>query len=173
MSDAKTLDAQAGMETAMTVLMAAAGSVDFVSGPGMLNFESCQCLEKLVFDNEICGMAKRFKRGIETWGETMGRHAILEGLDEGYYLTAPETLRLYKAEAYYPSSVIDRKAFKEEGAVPAGRLVEEAGRQIEKRLEDYEQPAIPRSRIEDMKTVMERALKPHGIKDLAGKCLDL
>jgi trimethylamine--corrinoid protein Co-methyltransferase len=173
MSDSKTLDAQAGMETAMTVIMAAAGAVDFVSGPGMLNFESCQSLEKLVLDNEICGMARRFKRGMETWGETMGRHAILEGLADGYYLTAPETLRLYKAEAYYPSSVIDRKAFKDEGAVPAARLVEEAGRQIEERLEAYQQPEIPAARIEDMKSVMERALSPHGVQDLAAKCLDL
>ena len=114
-----------------------------------------------------------FKRGIETWGETMGRDAILEGLDEGYYLTAPETLRLYKAEAYYPSKVIDRKAFKDEGAVPAERLVEEAGRQIEERLEAYQQPEIPAARIEDMKSVMERALAPHGIQDLAAKCLEL
>jgi trimethylamine--corrinoid protein Co-methyltransferase len=173
MSDAKALDAQAGMETAMTVMMAAAGAVDFVSGPGMLNFESCQCLEKLVLDNEICGMARRFKRGLEAWGDTLGRDAILEGLDEGYYLTAPETLRLYKAEAYYPSSVIDRKAFKDEGDVPAARLTEEAGRLIEKRLETYRQPPIAESNLRDMQSVMARALKPHGIEDLAKKCLEL
>jgi trimethylamine--corrinoid protein Co-methyltransferase len=173
MSDSKALDAQAGMETAMTVTMAAAGAVDFVSGPGMLNFESCQCLEKLVLDNEICGMARRFKRGMETWGETLGREAILEGLDDGYYLTAPETLRLYKAEAYYPSSVVDRKAFKDEGPVPGARLIEEAERLIEERLGAYEQPAIPETRIVDMKAVIKRALKPHGIEDLAEECLGL
>jgi trimethylamine--corrinoid protein Co-methyltransferase len=139
----------------------------------MLNFESCQCLEKLVLDNEICGMAKRFKRGVETWGDTLGRDAILEGLDQGYYLTAPETLRLYKAEAYYPSSVIDRKAFKDEGPVRGARLTEEAGHLIEERLKAYEQPEIPQGRLSDMKSVMERALKPHGLEGLAEKCLSL
>lgn len=173
MSDAKTLDAQSGMETAMTIMMAAAGSVDFVSGPGMLNFESCQCLEKLVLDNEICGMARRFKRGMEPRGKTLGIDAIRQGLDEGYYLTTEDTLRLYKEEAYYPSPVIDRKAMKDAGPVPAGRLVEEAARQIEDRLADYCRPRIDEAQLEDMRAVMELALKTHGLEDLATKCIAL
>jgi trimethylamine---corrinoid protein Co-methyltransferase len=31
----------------------------------MLDFESCQSLEKLVLDDEICGMVARLRRGIE------------------------------------------------------------------------------------------------------------
>jgi trimethylamine--corrinoid protein Co-methyltransferase len=173
MSDSKTLDAQAGMESAMTVMMAAAGSVDFVSGPGMLNFESCQCLEKLVLDNDICGLARRFKQGMVPRGETLGIDAIKQGLEEGNFLTTDDTLCLYKEEAYYPSDIIDRKAFKDEGAVPAGRLVEEAGRQIEKRLSDYCRPAIGDTELKDMKSVMEKALGAHGLTDLAEKCLNL
>ena len=41
------------------VTLAALSGVDNVSGPGMLDFESCQSLEKLVVDNEACGMAQR------------------------------------------------------------------------------------------------------------------
>jgi trimethylamine--corrinoid protein Co-methyltransferase len=173
MSDAKTLDAQAGMESAMTIMVAAAGSVDFVSGPGMLNFESCQCLEKLVLDNDICGLARRFKQGMTPRGETLGIDAIKQGLSEGNFLTAEDTLCLYKEEAYYPSDIIDRKAFKDEGQVPARRLAEEAGRQIEKRLAEYARPAIGETELKDMKAVMERALSEHGIGDLAEKCLTL
>lgn len=173
MSDSKTLDAQAGMESAMTIMMAAAGSVDFVSGPGMLNFESCQCLEKLVLDNDICGLARRFKQGMVPRGETLGIDAIKQGLDEGNFLTTEDTLCLYKEEAYYPSDIIDRKAFKDEGPVPAQRLVEEAGRQIEKRLADYARPGIGETELNDMKSVMEKALSNYGIGDLAEKCLTL
>ena len=53
--DAKLLDAQAGLETAMGATLAALAGINSVSGPGMLDFESCQSLEKLVVDNEICG----------------------------------------------------------------------------------------------------------------------
>jgi trimethylamine--corrinoid protein Co-methyltransferase len=172
MSDSKTLDAQAGMETAMTLALASTGSVDFVSGPGMLNFESCQCLEKLVLDNNICGMMRHLKRGMEPRGETIGVDAIREGLEEGNFLTTEATLCLYKEEAFYPSRLIDRKAFKEAGPVDAGRLVREARDEIEARLAEYAPPRIDGTNLADMKSVMEEALAPFGLKDLAEQCLN-
>jgi trimethylamine--corrinoid protein Co-methyltransferase len=172
MSDAKVLDAQAGLETGMTITMAAAGSVDFVSGPGMLNFESCQCLEKLVLDNEICGMARRFKQGMEARGATLGADAIRQGLDEGNFLTTPDTLALYKQETFYPASLIDRKAHKQPGKVAAGRLVGEAERLIAERMSAYRAPEIQKARLDELKAVMAAALEPHGLKHLAEQCLE-
>ena len=173
MSDAKALDAQAGMETAMTVVVAAAGKVDFVSGPGMLNFENCQSLEKLILDNEICGMARHFKRGLEPRGKTLGIDAIKDGLKEGNFFTLDDTLRLYKEEAYYPGRVIDRKSSKEPGPVDTGRLGTEAAREVERRLAKYERPDLGETCKSDLKSVMEEALAPYGLKDLAAKCLEL
>ncbi len=63
LSDAKTVDFQAGMESAMGVTIAALSGINNVSGPGMLDFESCQSLEKLVLDHEICGSVLRLARG--------------------------------------------------------------------------------------------------------------
>ena len=65
LSDAKRLDAQAGLETGIGAALAALAGINSVSGPGMLDFESCQSLEKLVLDNEICGMILRLVQGIE------------------------------------------------------------------------------------------------------------
>jgi len=64
LSDAKPVDFQAGMETAMGAMIAALSGINNISGPGMLDFESCQSLEKLVLDHEICGMALRLASGI-------------------------------------------------------------------------------------------------------------
>ena len=64
MSDAKIVDWQTGMESGIGAVLAALAGVNMVSGPGMLDFESCQSLEKLVLDNEVCGMALRLVRGI-------------------------------------------------------------------------------------------------------------
>lgn len=171
MSDSKALDAQAGMETAMTLALASAGSVDFVSGPGMLNFESCQCLEKLLLDNNICGMMKRLKNGMEPRGETLGLDAIRSGLEEGNFLTTEDTLRLYKQEAFYPSNIVDRRALKEEGKVEAGRLVARSRAEMEERLTRYTPPDIDGTKLADMKSVMEEALAPFGVADLAEKCM--
>ena len=62
LSDAKLLDAQAGLETGIGRDPGGAVRHQQHLGPGMLDFESCQSLEKLVLDNEICGMALRLVR---------------------------------------------------------------------------------------------------------------
>ncbi len=59
LSDAKLLDAQAGAETFGSALLAALGSVNSVSGPGMLDFVLVFSLPKLIFDDEMCGQALR------------------------------------------------------------------------------------------------------------------
>ena len=56
LSDSKLLDAQAGLESSMGANLAALAGINNVSGPGMLDFENCFSLEKLVVDNEIYGM---------------------------------------------------------------------------------------------------------------------
>ena len=65
LSDAKQLDSQAGLEAGMGALMAGLSGINSISGPGMLDFESCLSLEKLVVDNEICRMVHRLLEGIE------------------------------------------------------------------------------------------------------------
>ncbi len=169
MSDSKLLDAQAGMESAMTMLAASAGSVDFVSGPGMLNFESCQSLEKLVMDNEICGMVRRFKHGLAGEGDTLGTEAILEGLREGNFLTTGETLKLYRKECCYPGKLIDRRSLKDEGPLDSGGFNRRAGAEVEARLESYQRPEIPAARLDDLYSVMGAALERAGAKKIMEK----
>jgi trimethylamine:corrinoid methyltransferase-like protein len=117
-------------------------------------------------------MMRRLKLGMEPRGKTLGLDAIRQGLEEGNFLTTEDTLCLYKEEAFYPTDVIDRKAFKEEGKVNAGRLVEKARAEIEARLSAYTPPEIDGTKLAEMKSVMEDALAPFGLKDLAGKCLE-
>lgn len=49
-------------------------------------------LEKLVIDNEICGMALRLDRGIETSEETLAVELIRELGPGGDYLSTDHTL---------------------------------------------------------------------------------
>ena len=116
-------------------------------------------------------MMRRLKRGMEPRGKTLGLDAIRAGLEEGNFLTTEDTLRLYKQEAFYPSGIIDRQAFKQEGKVDAGALVGRARAEIEKRLAGYTPPKIDGTKLADMKSIMEKALAPFGIEDVAERCL--
>src|SRR5512136_1338333 len=70
-SDAKVIDAQAGLESGMGALVGALAGINMISGAGMLDFLACFSLEKLVIDAEIVAMAKRLLSGVHTPTETL------------------------------------------------------------------------------------------------------
>jgi len=65
LSDAKCPDFQAGYESGIGAVLAALAGINVVSGGGMLDFEMCQSLEKLLLDHDAIMMALRLVRGIE------------------------------------------------------------------------------------------------------------
>jgi trimethylamine--corrinoid protein Co-methyltransferase len=129
LSDAKRLDAQAGFETASGALLAALAGINSISGPGMLDFESCQSLEKLVLDNELCANAKRLVRGIEARdGDFPSRPHFEEMLKDGHLLIAEHTQRWFAEEVRLPGRVVDR--------ANRARHLEEGGKTLEQRAHE-------------------------------------
>jgi trimethylamine--corrinoid protein Co-methyltransferase len=108
LSDAKIADWQAGMESGNGAVLAALAGVNVASGAGMLDFESCQSLEKLVLDNEACLMALRLVRGVAPGGDTTALEVIRQGIDAGQFLNLDHTRRNYRLEHHLVGPVIDR-----------------------------------------------------------------
>ncbi|MEJ2277862.1 MAG: trimethylamine methyltransferase family protein [Candidatus Lokiarchaeota archaeon] len=108
LSDSKLPDAQGGLESGMGSLLAALIGVNMVSGAGMLDFESTQSIEKLLIDNEIIGMAKRFIEGIKDYGQPYALEILKDYDSTQELLSHPTTLSLFKKEIYFPSNVINR-----------------------------------------------------------------
>ena len=108
LSDAKVSDFQAGLEDAMSGLLAALAGVNIISGVGMLEFARITSLEKIVMDNEVAGMINRLKRGIDITEETLATDLIIEHGPGGDYMGSRHTLKWFKKEPYLPSEIIDR-----------------------------------------------------------------
>jgi trimethylamine--corrinoid protein Co-methyltransferase len=108
LSDAKLPDAQAGLESALGAVLAGLGGINMISGAGMLNFESTQSLEKLVIDNEICGMIYKLLAGLQRRDTPLAKNLLRDLEAEGHLLTHPHTLRWMREEHYAPGAVIDR-----------------------------------------------------------------
>jgi trimethylamine---corrinoid protein Co-methyltransferase len=110
LSDAKCVDAQAGLETGIGATLAALAGINVVSGGGMMDYETCQSLEKLVIDDEICAMAYRLLEGITPRDNPIASGLLAElgeaggGLD---FLTHPHTLQWFREEQYV-SDLVDR-----------------------------------------------------------------
>jgi trimethylamine--corrinoid protein Co-methyltransferase len=155
LSDAKALDAQAGLESGLGAVLAALSGVDNVSGPGMLDFESCYSLEKLVVDNEICGMAQRLLRGIEPREDFPARPLFEELLREKHLLIARHTRRHLREEIAFPGPVIDRAnlaRWTEEGRWTLG---ERARREVERLVGSWE----PSTLGDDVKAQLVRRME--------------
>lgn len=119
LSDSKVPDAQAGFEGGMGALLAGLAGVNMVSGPGMLDFESTQSIEKLIIDNEIVGMVKRLLRGVEDYGAPFASEILKDYEDKEELLSHPSTLKLFRKELFMASPIIDRLSrdmWKESGA---------------------------------------------------------
>jgi trimethylamine---corrinoid protein Co-methyltransferase len=133
-SDAKELDAQAGLESGIGATLAALTGINNISGPGMLDLEACQSLEKLVVDNEICGMAFRLLRGIEPRDDFPALPLFQELLRERHLIIADHTRRHLRDEITFPGPVINRATrarWEEEGATGLwGRAAAEVERLI-------------------------------------------
>jgi trimethylamine--corrinoid protein Co-methyltransferase len=101
-SDAKAPDFQAGAEAGFTAALAALASFDVVSGPGMLEFESAQSMEKLVLDNEVCGIARRLARGfsVSPGDAVVIRDVVLSR--RGNFLAHKHTLANLRREVHLP-----------------------------------------------------------------------
>jgi trimethylamine--corrinoid protein Co-methyltransferase len=107
-SDSKIVDAQAGMESGISVMLGALAGINMISGAGMLDFLACMSLEKLVIDAEAIGMAKRMLQGMRVLTPTLATE-LFEGIDfKGDFLKQRITRKLMKEEQFMPSSIIDR-----------------------------------------------------------------
>ena len=109
LSDAKVIDTQAGLGTGMSGVVAQLAGINMISGAGALDFVSCVSLEKLVIDNEICGLALRLDRGVDCSEEAMAAELVARLGPGGDYLTTDHTFAWFKKEPYTPSPVIDRR----------------------------------------------------------------
>jgi len=163
LSDAKQLDAQAGCETAMGATLASLAGINNISGPGMLDFESCQSLEKLVLDNEICGMMLRMTRGIEPKDDFPSLPHFEELLKEGHLLISKHSRKHLRDEHYFPGSIINRANHSRWLAEGASTLGERAHAEVERHLAASEPCGLPDEAKADLTRLMEAEARRHGM----------
>jgi trimethylamine--corrinoid protein Co-methyltransferase len=169
LSDAKQLDAQAGLESSMGATLAALVGINNISGPGMLDFESCQSLEKLVVDHEICGMTKRIIAGVTPREDFPSLPILEEMLREGHLLIAEHTRRFLREEHYFPGAVVDRanrSRWQEEGGRTLG---ERAHREVERIIGMSIPSRLPEGTKNELTRLMSAEAAPYGMNELPSR----
>jgi trimethylamine--corrinoid protein Co-methyltransferase len=166
LADAKTLDAQAGLETSMGVTLAALSCFDNVSGPGMLDFINCHSTAKLVVDHEVFAMARRLRQGVEPRDDFPARPLVEELLAEGHLLIADHTRRHLRTEIHFPGPVIDRAPRPRWLAEGASSLAERAAAEIARLVAGHVPSPLPASVRADLEERMLAAARSCGMDRL-------
>ncbi|OPL11807.1 MAG: hypothetical protein AVO38_15240 [delta proteobacterium ML8_D] len=166
LSDSKTIDTQAGIETGMSGIIAQLAGINMISGPGGLDFVNTFSLEKLAIDNEVCGMALRMHRGIDCSAESLAVDVIEELGPGGNYLESEHTLKWFKKEPYLPSAIIDRndrKNWEDEGRKNAFQRAQE---QVEEIRGSHIPAPMAKEREEELDRSTGTIMKELGISEL-------
>jgi trimethylamine---corrinoid protein Co-methyltransferase len=164
-TDAKLVDAQAGLESGMTALIGGLAGIDMISGPGMLDFLLAQSPEKLVIDADMIGMVQRLLRGIATPTETLATGFFEQAGPEGRFLELQDTRRLFRSEQFLPSRVVDRnsrRAWLDAGGLDAyGRAHE----RVEEIMASHAVPALDPGVAAGLVDIVREAGAPFGLGD--------
>jgi len=165
-SDAKVVDAQAGLESGITMMIGALAGINMISGAGMLDFLACQSPEKLVLDAEGIAMAQRLVSGIEVRTETLAT-ALFEGINfKGDFLKQKITRELFSKEQHLPSSVIDRDSIRGWQASGSSDTFDRAKVRTRELLAAYEKPVYTTEQERELRTMVENLARKAGMDAL-------
>lgn len=155
-TDAKLPDAQAGMESMMSQLMATLSGIHFVlHSAGILEGYMTSSYEKFIIDDEICGMCKRIKRGETADPEKLALEVIAQVGPGGEYLTNMHTFKHFRNEFYAP--IMEQRdsfiGWQEKG----GESIEKvANRKWKEILAAYEEPGMPGDALAELEKYIEK-----------------
>ncbi len=110
-TDSMQLDGQNMIERTSLIHMMAMSDASVLGGAGQLETAKTISPLQLIIDNEIFGIARRLRQGLEITDETLDFEELLEGDDEDGYLMSEHTMdhfrEIHRPELFYKGYLRD------------------------------------------------------------------
>ncbi len=140
-TDAKTLDAQAGAESALSLLAQAQAGLSFIHDVGYLDMGMACSLDMMVLGNELIGWVRHFLEPLTVDDETLSLAEINAVGPGGNYLKSRQTLKHFR-KTYWRPRLFERNA-RPTWLDQGGRTLEQAVNQETLRiLQEHRPPAL-------------------------------
>ncbi|MCA9973497.1 MAG: trimethylamine methyltransferase family protein, partial [Anaerolineales bacterium] len=165
-SDAKLVDAQAGLESGVTAVIGALAGINMISGAGMLDFLACHSVEKLVIDAEAIAMAQRLLAGMQPRTDTLATGLVAGVGFDGAFLKHKLTRQLFRQEQLLPSAVIDRGSIRAWQATGGEDAFARARRRAAQLAATYARPALDPAQEAALRQMMARLAAEAGMARL-------
>lgn len=154
-SDAKVVDAQAGLESGISAVIGALAGINMISGAGMLDFLACMSPEKLVIDAEAIGMAKRLLEGMHVLTPTLATEMFTDFKFKGEFLKQKATRQLVRMEQYIPGDVIDRGSIRTWQQQGRHSSLDRAKVRVGEIMAAYQKPDLNPSWVAELNNLVE------------------
>jgi len=157
-TDAKVVDAQAGLESGLSILSQALAGLNLVHDVGYLDMAMVCSPAQLVLGNDAIGWAKRFIRGIEVNRETIAREVIEAVGPGGHFLQQQHTLDHFRKELWRPA-VLTRQHYtnwEKDGAKDMYQRIQEKLKDI---IENHQVPPLPDKTLAALQDIKQRGEK--------------
>ena len=155
LADASFPDAQAGFESMLSLLTTVNSGIDFVlHAGGILNAYLAFSYEKLVLDDEMCGILRRYENGIEVAPETLAYDVITNVGSEGNYLMEMHTVERCRTEFWTPD-VADRAGLEEWMDTGRKRAIDRAHERWQKLVAEHEDPTLDETTVRQLEAYVE------------------
>jgi len=158
-SESKTVDQQAGIEAALTLMTDALCGGNIVHDLGYLESGLTGSLAQLVICDEILSWLEHFVQGVEISDETLALDLIDEVGPDGQYLDSDHTLKHYR-ERWYPD-LLDRDNY--DGWLEKGgkTLAQRATGRVTRILGGHTPELLPHVAVEGIRAIVERSEAQH------------
>jgi len=154
-TDAKVLDAQAGSESAFSILAQGLSGLNLIHDVGYMDNGMVCSTAQLILGNENIGMSKRFIRGIEVNHETLARELIENVGPGGHFLDQNHTYDHFKSELWMPG-LMTRSAYDDwqnQGAKDMATRIQE---KLEDIVKNHEAPSLPDKTLAALKAIRQK-----------------
>ncbi|WP_299413490.1 trimethylamine methyltransferase family protein [uncultured Sulfitobacter sp.] len=139
---AKTFDAQAGYESATTMMSVLMSGANYIWHSAGWNEAGMHCsMAKFVVDAEQCAMGHRMATGINWSDFDEGMQAVRDVGPGGHYLGHPHTLENFQ-QAFFMPEMFDNDSIEQWQANGAVEINERALKRAQDLLNEYEEPSL-------------------------------
>jgi trimethylamine--corrinoid protein Co-methyltransferase len=157
-TDAKVLDAQAGIESAFHILAQGLAGLNLIHDVGYMDSGMVCSAEMLVMGNEVIGMARRFIEGIRVDRETLARDVIEKVGPGGHFLQEDHTVRHFRQELWMPKLLTrqHREVWQAGGAKDMAQRVGDRAREL---VDSHQVPPLPDETVAALADLKRRGEK--------------
>ena len=141
-SDSKTVDEQAAVEAALSIMAAGLSGANLIHDVGFLESALIGSYEMVVLSDEIIGMVKHFLNGVRVDDETLALEVVKEVGPGGNFLAHEHTVRNLRQELWFPG-LIDRSKYSAWQDAGSKRMVDRVRERVEAILSTHSVPALP------------------------------